>query len=127
MCYSSTRRWSPPLRSTAGASPVETDQVASTDDKTVPLNELVKHRQRAADAEARVQELQRQIEQLSSQENDTVAEPPQSTESQSWEDRVARIERQERMRTLMSEQGLDNKQAPQYVKFLSMLFGVLAW
>jgi TolA-binding protein len=83
----------------------------STGDKTVPLNELVKHRQRASEAEARVEELQRQIEEMNSQVDTPDSEQPQPTESHSWEDRLARMERQESMRNLMSEQGLDHKQA----------------
>jgi hypothetical protein len=94
-----------------GAVPTDATETTSAGDKTVPLNELVKHRQRASEAEARVAELQRQIEQLSGQADTPVTEQPQSTESHNWEDRLSRIERQETMRTLMAEQGLDGKQA----------------
>ena len=96
---------------TAGAVPADQVDTASTGDKTVPLNELVKFRQRASEAEGRVEELQRQINELNGQASDPVAEQPQSTESHSWEDRLTRMERQETMRNLMSEQGLDVKQA----------------
>ena len=106
-----------------GAVPVEETQTSSTDDKTVPLNELVKHRQRASEAEARVEELQRQIDELNSQASNTEAEQPQPTES-TWEDRLTRIERQESMRNLMTEQGLDNKQAEAVHNIMSEMPGL---
>tara|TARA_A100001391_G_scaffold67062_1_gene42737 strand:+ start:4518 stop:5180 length:663 start_codon:yes stop_codon:yes gene_type:complete len=106
-----------------GAVPVEETQTSSTDDKTVPLNELVKHRQRASEAEARVEELQRQIDELNSQASNTEAEQPQPTES-TWEDRLTRIERQESMRNLMTEQGLDNKQAEAVHSIMSEMPGL---
>jgi hypothetical protein len=84
---------------------------ASSDDKTVPLSELVKHRQRASEAEAQLAELQRQLDEARGQANNDMAEQPQPTDSPNWEDRLARIERQDSMRSLMSEQGLDDKQA----------------
>jgi len=106
-----------------GAVPVEETQPSSTDDKTVPLNELVKHRQRASEAEARAEELQRQIDELNSQASNAEAEQPQPTES-TWEDRLMRIERQESMRNLMTEQGLDNKQAEAVHSIMSEMPGL---
>jgi hypothetical protein len=96
---------------TGGTVPSDQFDNSSTDDKTVPLSELVKHRQRASEAEARLAEMQAQLDKLNGQADTGAAEQPQSTESHNWEDRLTRIERQETMRTLMAEQGLDSKQA----------------
>lgn len=83
---------------------------ASADDKTVPLSELVKQRQRAAEAERKWAEAQAQLEKVS-QATKSDRQPPKPTESNPFEDRLKRMERQESLRTLMAEHGLDAKQA----------------
>lgn len=99
---------------------VSSDQAAaaSTDDKTVPLGEAIKHRQAASEAKKaseaankRVAELEAQLEKLKGQAKAKVAEQPRSTESDDLAARLGRIERQETLRNLMVEHGLDAKQA----------------
>lgn len=92
---------------------LSSDQSAasSTDDKTVPLAELVKIRQRAAQAEQELKDLKAKLDKQGSQANKKDPQPPQSTESNPLEERLKRIERQETLRSLMSEHGMDPKQA----------------
>lgn len=95
---------------TDGALPNGETAAASTDDKTVPLAELVKQRQRASDAERQLAEIKAQLA-GERQAPETDPKPPQSTESNPFEARLKAIERRDSLNLLMSEQGLDAKQA----------------
>lgn len=94
-----------------GAVPGGENPAAQTDDKAQDglKADLVKHRQRASEAESKVAELQKQLETLMGQADAGSQQPPQP--SSDIADRLAAIERQNALGRLQAEMGLTGDQA----------------
>jgi hypothetical protein len=93
----------------AGTLPEGQTADASSDDKTVPLSELVKHRQEAARLREELDALKKKDSPADTAKPDVV--PPQTPASDPVSDRLEKLERQAQLRGLSDQYGLTDKQA----------------
>jgi len=86
------------------------DLAASSEEKTVPLAEVVKHRQEAARLRDELEQMRTKMTDTSTAPKSEVV-PPQAPSSDPVHDRLERLERQTQLRELMDQNGLSAKQA----------------